>query len=193
MLAQLKAAKMERLLERVLRTVPIVRLDAGLPPLVTPTSQIVGVQAVYCVISENKNERFYGNTSTQFFNLVKGVYGDTPIPIEPAFREKITGSGREEPYDVSQYQRPENPQLPEFEDVKLAINEKEELLLDLFPAVANGFLRSKREIEYKKMLAELEVLRELEIRKIHEEAEVYNQLSKKEKQDKLLEGLYNNW
>jgi hypothetical protein len=43
------------------------------------------------------------------------------------------------------------------------------------------------------MLAELEVLRELEIRKIHEEAEVYNQLSKKEKQDKLLEGLYNNW
>jgi len=193
MLAQLKAAKMERLLERVLRTVPIVRLDAGLPPLVTPTSQIVGVQAVYCVISENKNERFYGNTSTQFFNLVKGVYGDTPIPIEPAFREKITGSRREEPYDVSQYQRPENPQLPEFEDVKLAINEKEELLLDLFPAVANGFLRSKREIEYKKMLAELEVLRELEIRKIHEEAEVYNQLSKKEKQDKLLEGLYNNW
>ena len=145
------------------------------------------------MISENKNERFYGNTSTQFFNLVKGVYGDTPIPIEPAFREKITGSRREEPYDVSQYQRPENPQLPEFEDVKLAINEKEELLLDLFPAVANGFLRSKREIEYKKMLAELEVLRELEIRKIHEEAEVYNQLSKKEKQDKLLEGLYNNW
>jgi pyruvate/oxaloacetate carboxyltransferase len=193
MLAQLKAAKMERLLERVLRTVPIVRLDAGLPPLVTPTSQIVGVQAVYCVISENKNERFYGNTSTQFFNLVKGVYGTTPIPIEPAFREKITGTRIEQPYDVSQYQSPENPTLPEFEDVKLAKNEKEELLLDLFPSVAAGFLRNKREIEYKKMLAELEVLRELEIRKIHEEAEKYNNLSKKEKQDMLFEGLYNNW
>jgi pyruvate/oxaloacetate carboxyltransferase len=193
MLAQLKQAKMERLLERVLRTVPIVRLDAGLPPLVTPTSQIVGVQAVYCVISENKGESFYENTSTQFFNLVKGVYGKTPIPIEPAFRKKITGSIFEQPYDVTQYQKPENPELPEFENVKLAVNEKEELLLDLFPSVANGFLKNKREIEYKRMLAELEVLKELEIRKIHEEAEKYNKLSKDEKQDLLLEGLYNNW
>lgn len=193
MLSQLKQAKLENLLERVLRTVPVVRLDAGLPPLVTPTSQIVGVQAVYSVISENKGKPFYSNTSSQFVNLVKGVYGKTPFPVEPTFRQKITGSRIELPYDVSKYEKPENPELPELENVKLAKNEKEELLLDLFPAVANGFLKRKREIEYKKMLAELEALRELETKKIHEEAEKYNALSDDEKKEILLEGLYNNW
>jgi pyruvate/oxaloacetate carboxyltransferase len=193
MLSQLKQAKLENLLERVLRTVPVVRLDAGLPPLVTPTSQIVGVQAVYSVISENKGKPFYSNTSSQFINLVKGVYGKTPFPIEPTFRQKITGSRIELPYDVSKYEKPENPELPEYENVKLAKNEKEELLLDLFPSVANGFLKRKREIEYKKMLAELEALKELETKKIHEEAEKYNKLSDDEKKEILLEGLYNNW
>jgi pyruvate/oxaloacetate carboxyltransferase len=193
MLSQLKQAKLENLLERVLRTVPVVRLDAGLPPLVTPTSQIVGVQAVYSVISENKGKPFYCNTSSQFVNLVKGVYGTTPFPIEPTFRQKITGSRIEVPYDVSKYEKPENPELPEYENVKLAKNEKEELLLDLFPSVANGFLKRKREIEYKKMLAELEALKELETKKIHEEAEKYNKLSDDEKKEILLEGLYNNW
>jgi pyruvate/oxaloacetate carboxyltransferase len=193
MMAQLKQAKLESLFDRVLRTVPVVRLDAGLPPLVTPTSQIVGVQAVHSVVSENKGKSFYSNTSAQFLNLVKGVYGKTPFPIEPSFREKITGSRIEQPYDVSRYERPENPELPEFENVKLAINEKEELLLDLFPAVASGFLRNKREIEYKKMLTELEALKELETKKIHEEAEKYNKLSENEKKDMLIEGLYNNW
>ena len=51
MLAQLKQLKLDHLLEKVLKTVPRVRLDSGLPPLVTPTSQIVGVQAVYSVVS----------------------------------------------------------------------------------------------------------------------------------------------
>lgn len=193
MMAQLKQAKLENLFDRVLRTVPVVRLDAGLPPLVTPTSQIVGVQAVNSVISENKGKPFYSNTSSQFFNLVKGVYGKTPFPVEPTFRQKITGTRIEQPYDVSKYEKPENPELPEFENAKLAKNEKEELLLDLFPAVANGFLKRKREIEYKKMLAELEAIKELEIKKIQEEADKYNALSEEEKKDILLEGLYNNW
>ncbi len=193
MLAQLKQLKLDHLLEKVLRTVPRVRLDSGLPPLVTPTSQIVGVQAVYCVVSENKGDEFYSNTSTQFVNLVKGVYGKTPYPIDPDFREKICGTREEIPYDVSQYKKQENPTLPEFEDVRLAKNEKEELLLELFPAVAAGFLKNKREVEYKKMLAEIQAVEEIEIRKIHEEAEKYNQLSTDEKKAILLEGLYNNW
>ena len=193
MLSQLKGAGLERLLERVLRTVPVVRLDAGLPPLVTPTSQIVGVQAVYSVIAENKGKPFYSETSTQFVNLVKGVYGKTPFPIEPTFRQKITGSRIELPYDVSKYRKQDNPTLPEFEDVRLAINEKEELLLELFPAVASGFLKRKREIEYKKMLAEIEAMKELEEKKIHEEAEKYIALSEEEKKEILMEGLYNNW
>jgi pyruvate/oxaloacetate carboxyltransferase len=193
MLAQLKQLKLDHLLEKVLKTVPRVRLDSGLPPLVTPTSQIVGVQAVSCVVSENKGEDFYENKSTQFVNLVKGVYGKTPYPIDPDFREMICGTREESPYDVSQYKKQENPTLPEFEDVKLAKNEKEELLLELFPAVAAGFLKNKREVEYKKILAEIKAIEEIEIRKIHEEAEKYNQLSSDEKKLILLEGLYSKW
>ena len=69
-------------------------------------------------------------------NLVKGIYGKTPVPVDEDFREKISGVRDETPYDTSNYQKQPNPVLPEFEDVKLAINEKEELLLELFPSVA---------------------------------------------------------
>ena len=193
MMSQLKQAGLQDLLERVLTVVPKVRLDAGLPPLVTPTSQIVGVQAVYCVIDENKGKPFYENTSTQFVNLVKGSYGKTPVPIDPVFRKKIAGVRKEMPYDTSKYLKQDNPQLKEFEDVKLAINEKEELLLELFPAVATGFLKRKREIEYKKMLAEITASEEADRKLIEEEAEKYNRLSDKEKEEILLEGLYHNW
>ena len=193
MMSQLKQAGLQDLLERVLTVVPKVRLDAGLPPLVTPTSQIVGVQAVYCVIDENKGKPFYENTSTQFVNLVKGSYGKTPVPIDPVFRKKIAGVRKEMPYDTSKYLKQDNPQLKEFEDVKLAINEKEELLLELFPAVATGFLKRKREIEYKKMLAEIAASEEADRKLIEEEAEKYNRLSDKEKEEILLEGLYHNW
>ncbi len=193
MLAQLKQLKLDHLLEKVLRTVPRVRLDSGLPPLVTPTSQIVGVQAVYSVVSENKGEDFYNNKSTQFVNLVKGVYGKTPYPINPDFREMICGTKEESPYDVSKYKKQDNPALSEYEDVRLAKDEKEELLLELFPAVAAGFLKNKREVEYKKVLAEIRAKEEIEERKIHAEAEIYNSLTDDEKKTKLLEGLYNNW
>ena len=75
----MKALGLETLLERVLEVVPVVRLDAGCPPLVTPSSQIIGVQAVNCVIDENSGRQFYTNVSNQFFSLVKGEYGTTPI------------------------------------------------------------------------------------------------------------------
>jgi pyruvate carboxylase subunit B len=149
MLAQLQQAKLEHLLGKVLQTVPRVRLDAGCPPLVTPTSQIVGVQAVNCVIDEAKGKPFYTSKSTQFVNLVKGTYGKTPVQIDPAFREKIAGTRRETPYDTSKYQKQENPVLPDFGNVRLAANEKEELLLELFPTVAHTFLNNLRKKEYQ--------------------------------------------
>jgi pyruvate carboxylase subunit B len=148
MLAQLQQAKLEHLLEKVLQTVPRVRLDAGCPPLVTPTSQIVGVQAVNCVIDQAKGKPFYTSKSTQFVNLVKGTYGKTPVQIDPAFREKIAGTRVETPYDTSKYQKQENPVLAEFGGVRLAKEEKEELLLELFPTVANTFLKKLREKEF---------------------------------------------
>ncbi len=193
MLSQLKQANLSHMFNRVLEVVPVVRLASGLPPLVTPTSQIVGVQAVYCVVDESKGKPFYDNTSTQYVNLVKGVYGKTPFPVDEEFRLKIAGTRTETPYDVSKYMKQDNPKLKEFEDVRLAADEKEELLLELFPAVATTFLKGKREIEYKKMLAGIAAQEEIEKKRIEEEAEKYQQLSEDEKHEILMEGLYNNW
>ncbi|MFO7998648.1 MAG: carboxylase [Bacteroidales bacterium] len=188
MLAQLKQLKLEKLLPRVLEIIPIVRLAAGCPPLVTPTSQIVGVQAVNCVIDENNGKPFYSTNSNQFVNLVKGLYGKTPIPIDPAFRKQITGSPKETPYDPTAYKKQENPVLDEFGGVKLAQNEKEELLLELFPAVANGFLRNRIEERFN---AEINKIEEEKRRKYNEARAEYENLSPEEKKKRLLEGLYN--
>lgn len=153
MLAQLQQAKLEHLKDKVLQTVPRVRLDAGVPPLVTPTSQIVGVQAVNCVIDEANGKPCYSSKSTQFVNLVKGTYGKTPFPVDPGFRLKIAGTRAETPYDTSKYRKQENPLLPEFGNVRLARGEKEELLLELFPNVADTFLKKLREKEFLAMPA----------------------------------------
>ena len=148
MVAQLKALQAEDLLEDAMKLIPMERRDAGLVPLVTPTSQIVGSQAVSVALDRKKGNPDYSNPSNQFISLVKGEYGHTPVAIEPAFREKITGSPVEKPYDVSSYKRPENPVLPEYGNVKLAANREEELLLELLPTVANTFLRKRRAEEF---------------------------------------------
>ncbi len=148
MVAQLKQFNAMDLLEDSMKLIPSVRLDAGLPPLVTPTSQIVGAQAVSCALSLKKGLDKYANTSSQFVNLVKGEYGKTPVPVDPKFREQITGSPVETPYDTTTHKTPDNPVLEEFGGVRLAKDEKDMLLLELFPNVATGFLRKKREAEY---------------------------------------------
>lgn len=148
MVAQLKALNSSDLLDDAMKLIPKVRRDAGLVPLVTPTSQIVGAQAVNLAIDRKKGNADYTNASNQFISLVKGEYGHTPAPIDPAFREKITGDAQEHPYDVSKYKKPEIPTVPELGNVKLATNTEEELLMELLPNVANKFLRNRREEEY---------------------------------------------
>jgi oxaloacetate decarboxylase alpha subunit/pyruvate carboxylase subunit B len=150
MMAQLKEAKLEQHLEEVLKAVPLVRLDSGVPPLVTPTSQIVGVQAVNYVVSKTKGEDGYANVSKNFAELVKGSYGKTPWPVDPDFRLKICGSREEIPYDTSNYKKQPNPSLPEAGGSLLALDEKEALLLELFPSVAEKFLRGRRIADWKR-------------------------------------------
>jgi len=188
MLAQLKQLKQEELLPRVLEVIPTVRLAAGCPPLVTPTSQIVGAQAVNCVIDEKHDNPFYTNNSIQFVNLVKGSYGKTPIPVDPDFREKLAGTRIEVPYNTANYEKQANPSFPKYgENVKLASNEKEELLLELFPMVANKFLLDKVERIYgtKAKATELQKQRAYEA-----ECQKYLNLSIEEKQARLVDGLY---
>lgn len=148
MVAQLKQFNSLDILEDAMKLIPSVRLDAGLPPLVTPTSQIVGVQAVSSALNLKNGRDKYANASNQFVALVKGEYGKAPVPVDPEFRLKIAGTRDETPYDTSTYKRQENPVLPEFENVRLAKDEKEELLLELFPAVATQYLRKIRETEF---------------------------------------------
>jgi oxaloacetate decarboxylase alpha subunit/pyruvate carboxylase subunit B len=153
MMAQLKEFNLEQHVEEVLRIVPQVRLDAGIPPLVTPTSQIVGVQAVNCIVDKSHGKPYYTNVSKNFAELVKGSYGRTPFPVDPDFREKITGTRVETPYDTSKYVKQPNPAIAELGDVRLAKDEKEALLLELFPSVADKYLRGIREAEYQQWLA----------------------------------------
>ncbi len=148
MIAQLKELNELDILDDALKLIPRVRLDAGLPPLVTPTSQIIGVQAVISAINRKHARPQYQNPTNQFTALVKGEYGKTPVPIDPQFRKQITGSAEEIPYDTGKYMHQDNPVLPEFGGVRLAKDEKEQLLLELFPTVAETFLREQRKKEY---------------------------------------------
>ena len=148
MVAQLKSLKAEDVLEDAMRLIPMVRRDAGLVPLVTPTSQIVGSQAVMVAIDRRKGNPDYTTKSNQFISLVKGEYGHTPVPVDPAFREKITGDATEYAYDTSKYKEPENPALADCGGAKLASNTEEKLLLELLPNVALPFLKKRRAAEY---------------------------------------------
>ena len=155
MVAQLKQLKAEDILPRAMELIPSVRLSAGLPPLVTPTSQIVGAQAVNCALDEKAGREMYTNKSSQFVGLVKGEYGHTPVKIDPEFRFKICGIREETPYDTSKYTMQPNPELEEAGGVKLAENEKEMLLLELFPLVAKNYLTNVKKKAYEAKMAAL--------------------------------------
>ena len=149
MVAQLKQLNSMDILEKAMELIPTVRLAAGLPPLVTPTSQIVGAQAVNCALDIKAGKPMYSNVSNQFVNLVKEKKKKTPVPVDPEFRLKIAGTREEIPYDTSKYQMQPNPELPEAGGVKLAANEKEVLLLELFPQVAKNFLTKQKVAAYE--------------------------------------------
>ncbi|MDP4266804.1 MAG: carboxylase [Bacteroidota bacterium] len=196
MLAQLKQLKLDHLLPEVLELVPTVRMSCGCPPLVTPTSQIVGAEAVNCVIDKSKGLPYYTNNTLQFINLVKGQYGKTPIKVDPKFREKIAGVAKETPFDLSKYKKQDNPVFKEFGNVKLAQNEKEELLLELFPAVASTFLKNRieknfREEQHRK--EEEQIKKQAAILKQNsEELKKYSLLSEEEKSQRIIDALDND-
>ncbi len=85
LVSQLKQAGKSELLTEVLEEVPRVRADAGYVPLVTPTSQIVGTQAVFNVICGER----YKQVTKEFRGIIRGDYGRTPYAIDPNFAESI--------------------------------------------------------------------------------------------------------
>lgn len=154
MVAQLKQVNSLDILPEAMKLIPSVRLDAGLPPLVTPTSQIVGAQAVASALNLKHGRPKYANPSNQFVSLVKGEYGKTPVPVDPEFRMMVAGIREETPYDTSTYKHRENTVLEEFGGVPLAKDEKERLLLELFPSVATNYLSGLRRKEWEVLQGE---------------------------------------
>jgi oxaloacetate decarboxylase alpha subunit len=125
-------------LPEVLEEVSRVRKDLGYPPLVTPTSQIVGAQAVMNIIC---NER-YKIVPQEVKSYVKGFYGKSPAPIEAAFIKKILGD--ETPIDYRPADDLED-MLPtageSISDPTLITNEEDILSYCLFPEVAVEFFK----------------------------------------------------
>ena len=144
LVSRLKQAGKEDQFEDVLREVPNVRKDAGYPPLVTPTSQIVGTQAVFNVIMGER----YKMVTKEFKGLVKGEYGKTPVEIDPAFRKKIIGD--EKPIDC----RPADLLGPEMEKMRAEFpaeyleQEEDILTMAMFPQVAPKFFESRKNKKY---------------------------------------------
>ena len=87
LLSQLKDMNALDRLEEVLQETPKVRADMGYPPLVTPTSQMVGVQAVNNVLAGER----YKRVSKEIKAYCRGEYGTTPAPINPEVQAKILG------------------------------------------------------------------------------------------------------
>ena len=143
LLSQLKQAGKEDLLTEVLKEVPRVRHDAGEPPLVTPSSQIVGTQAVFNVLTGER----YKTVTKEFKGIVRGEYGKTPVPIDPAFRKKIIGDA--EPIDC----RPADLLKPELEKLRKEcaewIEQDEDVLsYAQFGQVAVKFFKNRRDAKY---------------------------------------------
>ncbi len=126
-------------LNSVLEEVPRVREDAGYPPLVTPSSQIVGTQAVLNVLMGER----YKLVSKEFKGLVRGDYGRAPAPIKPEFFKKICGD--EKPVKG----RPADALAPELDklrgEIKDYIQQDEDVLsYALFDKVALGFFEKRK-------------------------------------------------
>lgn len=140
LISQLKQAGKEDQLDECLAEVPRVRKDAGYPPLVTPTSQIVGTQAVFNVIAGER----YKMVTKEFKGIIEGKYGTTPMPIDPEFRKQIIGD--EEPITC----RPADLLEPELDKLRAEIPqyiEQDEDVLSYaqFPEVATKFFEKRRE------------------------------------------------
>ncbi len=143
LVSQLKQAGKEDKLEEVLKEVPRVRADAGYPPLVTPSSQIVGTQAVYNIITGER----YKMVTKEFKGIVRGEYGATPVPIDPEFRKKIIGD--ETPITC----RPADQLQPELDKLRAECSEwveQEEDVLSYaqFGQVAVKFFEQRRNEKY---------------------------------------------
>ncbi|MGD8529914.1 MAG: pyruvate carboxylase subunit B [Syntrophobacterales bacterium] len=133
----------------VFAELPRVRKELGQVPLVTPTSQIVGIQTVNNVLFDTEEER-YKMITAQVKDLCYGLYGETPVPIDPEVRKKaLKGYERgEKPIKV----RPADVLEPELDKAKalagdLAKDIDDQLIVAIYPTTGVRFLKWKYGLE----------------------------------------------
>ena len=144
LMSQLKQAGKEEKLTEVLEEVPRVRADVGYPPLVTPSSQIVGTQAVFNVLMGER----YKTCTKEFKDIVLGKYGKTPVAIDPDFAKTIIGD--QTPIDY----RPADDLAPELDKLRAELpagyleQDEDVLSYALFDKVALKFFEYRKNQKY---------------------------------------------
>ncbi len=137
---QLKEQDALNRMQEVLAEIPNVRSDLGYPPLVTPTSQIVGTQAVMNVIAGER----YKTITNEVKLYLKGRYGQAPGKVNENVRRQAIGS--EEVIDV----RPADLLPAEYNKLKkeigdLALNEEDVLTFSMFPDIGRDYLQQRKD------------------------------------------------
>lgn len=143
LLSQLEKQGASKRLDEVLSEVPHVREDFGYPPLVTPTSQIVGTQAVFNVLSGER----YKIVTKESKALLRGEYGKLPAEVNPDIRKKCIGDA-----EVITHRPADDipPELDKYRDEIKEYMEQEEDVLSyaLFPQVAMKYFEFRRAQKY---------------------------------------------
>ncbi|MBR4988175.1 MAG: pyruvate/oxaloacetate carboxyltransferase [Methanocorpusculum sp.] len=144
LVSQLKEQNALDKLDEVLVELPNVRADLGYPPLVTPTSQIVGTQAVLNVLMGGR----YKTVTNEVRDYLRGLYGKSPKALDPAFIESIVG-----PIERIEC-RPADTLEPVYDKMKadaesqgLVKKEEDVLTYILYPAIAPAFLKGEKKAE----------------------------------------------
>lgn len=150
--SQLKEQNAVDKFDEVIDEIPNVRSDLGYIPLVTPTSQIVGTQAVINVIN---NER-YKVITKETQAILKGEYGKTPAAVDKKLQAKVLGD--EDPItgrpadliDENEYKLTKEKYLKSLEENNISVDDTEEniLIYTLFPEIGLKFLENKENKDY---------------------------------------------
>lgn len=124
--------------EEVLQEVPRVRADLGFPPLVTPMSQMVGTQATFNIITGQR----YKMVPNEVKDYLKGLYGQTPVPVDENFRRSIIQNSEVITDRPANHLSDGLPKIIE-EIADVAQSQEDVLTYALFPEVGKNFLEKK--------------------------------------------------
>ncbi|MDA3846531.1 MAG: oxaloacetate decarboxylase subunit alpha [Vallitaleaceae bacterium] len=136
LVSQLKEQNAVTKFYNVLEEIPRVRADFGYPPLVTPSSQIVGTQAVLNVLAGER----YKMVTKESKAIVRGEYGQTPVPITDVVKAQVIGDEEQITCRPADLLEPELPKL-EKEMNKYKQQDEDVLTYALFPQVAEDFFK----------------------------------------------------